>query len=426
MLYFALICFISLTLLYMNIGIDIRCLMFPNRTGVGEHTYELLNAIFKIDGQNQYFLFYNSRQDVTAHIPLWPQQNNIHYIATKWPNKLFNIAIKFLGWPKLDALISRHGHLDYFFSPNLNFTALSKNIKQILTVHDLSFKFFPQFFSTKQRLWHLGINPKKQCRRADTIIAQSENTKRDIVDYYKIQPEKIKVVYPGVRQQNPTPYPSPYRGGSYEERPASPASVPSPIRGGTEGGVSSEQVKQKYNLPNHFILFLGTVEPRKNIIGLIEAFEKCYSSLPTPYTLVLAGAPGWNNKEIYQRAFVSPLKDKIKFIGYVDADEKPALYSLADLFVYPSFYEGFGFPVLEAMACGTPVITSNRSSLPEITGQSAYLINPNRPAEMAEAMIKMLTDNTLREHFKKMGLEQAIKFSWETAANEWLKLIINP
>ena len=92
----------------------------------------------------------------------------------------------------------------------------------------------------------------------------------------------------------------------------------------------------------------------------------------------------------------------------------------------PSFYEGFGFPVLEAMACGTSVITSNRSSLPEITGQSAYLINPNRPAEMAEAMIKMLTDNTLREHFKKMGLEQAIKFSWETAANEWLKLIINP
>ncbi len=414
----------------MNIGVDIRCLMSPNRTGVGEHTFELLNAIFKIDkptpgrgGQNQYFLFYNSYKDVTGHVPLWPQQNNIHYIATKWPNKLFNIAIKFLGWPKLDKLISRHGHLDYIFSPNLNFTVLSKNIKQILTVHDLSFKFFPQFFSVKQRLWHLGINPKKQCRRADIIIAQSENTKRDIVDYYQIAPEKIKVIYPGIRQQNPTPYPSPYRGGSDRKEIASPFVPLSPIRGETERGVSRELIKQKYNLPNYFILFLGTIEPRKNILGLIEAFEKCYSSLPTPYSLILAGAPSWNDKEIHERASTSPLKDKIKFIGYVDADEKPTLYSLAELFVYPSFYEGFGFPVLEAMACGTPVITSNRSSLPEITDQAAYLINPNRPAEIADAIIKLIKDENLREHFKTLGLEQAKKFSWETSAKQWLDLI---
>ena len=377
----------------LKIGVDIRCLMSPNRTGVGEHTYELLNAIFKIDKQNHYFLFYNSHKDVTAHVPLWPQQNNIHYIAAKWPNKLFNIAIKFLGWPKLDKLISRHSHLDYIFSPNINFTALSKNIKQILTVHDLSFKFFSQFFSAKQRLWHLGINPKKQCRRADIIIAQSENTKRDIVDYYKIPPEKIKVIYPGI-------------SSIFSDTPA-----------------NKEKLKQKYNLPNHFILFLGTIEPRKNIIGLIEAFEKCYSSLPMPYSLILAGAPSWNDKEIHERAATSPLKDKIKFIGYVDAEEKPGLYSLAELFVYPSFYEGFGFPVLEAMACGTPVITSNRSSLPEITNQSAYLINPNRPAEIANAIIKLVKDENLKEHFIKLGLEQAKKFSWETAAKQWLELI---
>jgi len=377
----------------LKIGVDIRCLMSPTRTGVAEYAYELLNAVLKIDKENQYFLFYNSYTDVAQYTPLWPQ-NNIHYVATKWPNKLFNAAIKILGWPKLDKLISRRGQLDYFFSPNLNFTALSKNPKRILTVHDLSFKFFPQFFSAKQRLWHWAINPKKQCGQANTILTLSENTKRDLVDYYKISPEKIKVASGGLS-----------------------AIFNSPT-------FDKEKIKSKYNLPNRFILCLGAVEQRKNITGLIEAFEKCYSLLPNSYSLVIAGSGrGWNNKKIYARALASPLRDKIEFIGYVDAADKPGLYSMSELFVYPSFYEGFGFPVLEAMACGVPVITSNRSSLPEITGQAAYLANPNRPAEIAEGIIKMLTDEKLREYFKKMGLEQVKKFSWETAAKQWINLI---
>ncbi len=380
----------------LKIGIDIRCLMSPTRTGVAEYAYELLNAILKIDKQNQYFLFYNSHNDVAEHTPLWPQ-NNIHYIATKWPNKLFNASIKILGWPKLDKLISRNGELDYFFSPNLNFTALSKNPKRILTAHDLSFKFYPQFFSAKQRLWHWAINPKKQRQQANTILTLSENTKRDLVDYHKIPPEKIKVASGGLS-----------------------AIFNNPV-------FDKEKIKQKYNLPNKFILCLGAVEQRKNIIGLIEAFEifnKQY--LISNISLVIAGSgAGWNNKKIYARALASPLRDKIEFIGYVDAADKPGLYSMSELFVYPSFYEGFGFPVLEAMAAGAPVITSNRSSLPEITDQAAYLINPNRPAEIAEAITKMLTDEKLREHFKKMGLEQVKKFSWETAAKQWLNIIHN-
>ena len=380
----------------LKIGIDIRCLMSSTRTGVGEYAYELLNAILKIDKENQYYLLYNSHTDVAEHTPLWPQ-NNIHYVATKWPNKLFNAFIKILGWPKLDKLVSRHNKLDYFFSPNLNFTALSKDIKHILTVHDLSFKFYPQFFSLKQKLWHWAVNPKKQCARADIIFTPSENTKRDITDYYHIPPEKIQITSGAISDIFDNPV------------------------------IDKEKLKQKYNLPNRFILFLGTVEPRKNIIGLIEAFEKCYSLLPNSYTLVIAGSGrGWKNKQIYARALASPLRDKIEFIGYVEAKEKPALYSLAELFVYPSFYEGFGFPVLEAMACSVPVITSNRSSLPEITGQAAYLINPNRPQEITEAIIKMLTDEKLREHFKKLGLEQIKKFSWETAAKQWLELISTP
>lgn len=376
----------------MKIGIDIRPLMSPIRAGVGEYTHELLSAIFKLDKENQYWLFYNSHNDVFAHIPLW-SGSNIHYVATKWPNKLFNISIKLFGWPKLDKLISRNGKLDYFFSPNFNFTALTKETKNILTVHDLSFKFFPHFFSLKQRLWHWAINPKKQCEQSSFIVTPSENTRRDIINYYKISPEKIKVA-----------------GGGLSEIFNKPT-------------FDKQKIKQKYNLPNKFILCLGSVEQRKNIIGLIEAFEK-FSETSPDYSLVIAGSGhGWKNKKIYARALTSPLRNKIEFVGYVDAADKPSLYALSDLFVYPSFYEGFGFPVLEAMACSVPVITSDRSSLPEITENAAYLINPNHPAEIAAAMTKLISDAKLREHFIKKGLEQVKKFNWENVAKEWLKII---
>jgi len=155
----------------LKIGIDIRCLMTPIRTGVGEYTYELLNAIFKIDKENQYYLFYNSYTDVSEHTPLW-SQNNIHYVVTKWPNKLFNASIKILGWPKLDKLISRSGKLDYFFSPNFNFTALSKNVRRILTVHDLSFKFFPQFFSAPG----FSFQPPQGFMMGNTFQGSSQNS----------------------------------------------------------------------------------------------------------------------------------------------------------------------------------------------------------------------------------------------------------
>src|SRR3989339_240667 len=299
-----------------QIGIDIRALMSPVRTGVGEYTYELLNAIFKIDKTNQYFLFYNSYKDVSQHIPKWTQEN-VHYIHTKWPNKLYNASIKLFGIPKINKI-----KLDYFFSPNFNFTNLSTNTKSVLTVHDLFFEFFPHFFSFKQRLWHWAINPKRQCEKADIIITPSENTKRDIVDIYHISPEKIKVIYPGISCLPESTYPE-----------------------------TKNKLQQKYNLPHKFILFLGTVEPRKNIIGLIEAFEQlCKTTLN--YSLVIAGHKGWNDNKIYKKIALSPVKEKIKLIGSVDAADKPALYTISDLFVYPSFYEGFGFPVAEAFACG--------------------------------------------------------------------------
>src|SRR3989339_266978 len=166
----------------MNIGIDIRPLFAPTRTGVGEYSYELLNSIFKIDKQNHYFLFYNSVSDKKNDFAdiQW-HETNIHYVATDIPSKLFNCSQKLFKYPKLEKFFP---NIDYFFSPNLNFTALSLQTKFILTIHDLSFEIFPKFFSLKRRLWHKLVNPKKQCRRADIIFVPSVNTKRDIITYY--------------------------------------------------------------------------------------------------------------------------------------------------------------------------------------------------------------------------------------------------
>ncbi len=444
----------------MNIGVDIRPLMSKRRTGVGEYTLELLNAVFKIDKENQYFLFYNSYEDVSANIPWantpsprhptgqappskmgeqptppsppceggfsptppWILPENVRLVATRYPNKLFNAGIKLFGWPRLDRMLLRvrptppchplpvrqagpargdfgddniqypiSNNIDVFFSPNLNFISVGLNTKFVLTIHDLSFEFFPEFYSLKQRLWHKAVNPRKQCRRADLILTPSENTKRDIVDYYGINPDKIRVIYPGL---------SPV----FQEK-------------------ILNIVRKKYALPENYILFLGTAENRKNIIGLIKAFEMFniqYSIFNI--SLVIAGPQGCGYEEILQYAQKSPCKDKIKFIGYIDAADKPALYAGATLFVYPSFYEGFGFPVLEAMAAGAPVITSNRSSLPEITGPAAYLIDPNNPNQIARAMAELLTNHNLRNLQIKNGLARAAHFSWQKTAEHFLSL----
>jgi len=209
-----------------------------------------------------------------------------------------------------------------------------------------------------------------------------------------IPAEKIKVIYPGV-------------------------SIFPFFQGGMQRGLPSSTL----SLPQKYILFLGTIEPRKNIIGLISAYESVFSELAFPSSLVIAGAKGWNDKKIIDRIKKSPLRDKIRIIGYVNPLDKPSLYKSAEMFVFPSFYEGFGFPVLEAMVCGVPVITSNRSSLPEVVKNSAWLINPNRPSEIGEAILKLTREEKLRADFINKGLEQAMKLTWSSAALQFSELL---
>jgi glycosyltransferase involved in cell wall biosynthesis len=230
-------------------------------------------------------------------------------------------------------------------------------------------------------------------RKASKIIAISENTKKDIIDYFRIDEEKIRVIYLGVdRQFSPQPDTN-------------------------EVGVLS-----KYNLPRGYILSVGTLEPRKNILRLINAYKMVASTGEPVPKLVIVGGQGWRNEDLGKLVRESGLADRVVLVGYVPDEDLPTLYRNAAVFVYPSLYEGFGLPPLEAMACGTPVITSNISSIPEVVGDAAILIDPYNTTEIAQAIASVLNNKELRDRLKMNGLVRSNLFSWDKTARETLKL----
>ncbi len=369
----------------MRIGIDIRCLMESQYSGIGEYTYNLINHLLSIDQANQYILFFNSNKKIQVPKFDFP---NVTYKGFNYPNKIFNLSLRFLKIAEIDKLI---GGVDYFLAPNLLFLNLSTECKKILVIHDLSFELYPEFFTAKKRLWHTLIDPKKLCNDSECIIAVSENTKNDIVRIYGINQDKIKVIYPGINEV--------FHAEILESQ--------------------KQKVKNKYNLPNKYIFYLGNLEPRKNIETLIMAFSEINDD---SLNLVIAGSQAWKYKKIYRLWQNSSAKKRIKFLGYVDASDKPALYSLAEIFVYPSIYEGFGLPPLEAMACNIPVITSFNSSLVEAVGQNGLLIDPNNYLELANSISLLLNDKNLQNKLIEKGKQQSQKFSWQNTANEVLNI----
>ncbi len=397
-------------------------------SGVSEYTLNLVREILKLDSENEYRLFYNSAKDISGRMPKFDYPN-VKIVRKGIPNKIFNWPMqKILGWPEIDKMLG----VDVFISPNISPIALSKNCKKILTIHDLSFLRFPEFFNLKRRLWHKMIGVEKMIKQFDKIIAVSESTKNDIVELCGVAPENVHVIYSGVEKEfcrlslnsikkSPNPL---YQGGIKS----------APLIKGVGGiySVEIEQIKNKYNLPDKFILFLGTVEPRKNIEGLIGAYNEFRESrearLRAPeaeFQLVIAGGRGWRSDGIYKKWKESKYRDDIKFLGYVDKKDKVYLYNLASLFVYPSFYEGFGFPPLEAMACGTPVITSFTSSLPEIAGNAGLMVDPYNITDIASAMERVLSDEKLKNDLIRKGLNRAKMFNWEKAARELFFIIKN-
>lgn len=377
----------------MKIGIDIRTLMDAHYSGVPEYTLNLLKEIFRLDKRNQYKLFYNSGRDVSSRMPQFAQAN-VEIVRTGYPNKLFNnIMQNIVKAPKLDQLLG----VDLFFMPNIGFIALSPECRKIITIHDLSFLRYPEFYSLKRRWWHVLINARRLLKEFDHIVAISENTKKDIIELGEVPAGKVKIIYSGIDKRC------------------------QPMADTDERLLA---VREKYNLPNKFILFLGTLEPRKNVSGVIKAFDLFMknNSDGVDYYLVIAGANGWKSREIFRTWKNSERRERIKMLGYVDQVEKVSLYNLASVFVYPSFYEGFGFPPLEAMACGTPVIASSAASLPEVAGEAAIMVDPYKVSELARSLEQVIASQELRAELTVKSLIAAKRFSWEKAARSYLEL----
>ncbi|MDD2680816.1 MAG: glycosyltransferase family 1 protein [Patescibacteria group bacterium] len=376
----------------MKIGVDVRVLMDKHYSGVSQYASSLLRAMMHLDKEDEFRLFYNSYHDVRANIGTFNHPRVITK-RTRIPNKIFNYCLqKGLSWPKLDKVI---GGSDIFWSPHINFTNLSPQTKHVLTIHDISFLHYPEFFSYRKNFWHRALALKKLVDKCTAIVAVSENTRRDIIDLLNVPEEKVRTIYSGLNLS---------------------VSLPGPDE--------EKSFFNRHELKSDFILYLGTIEPRKNIAGLIYAYNRLRDKNIhlVDVQLVLAGANGWRNRAIYRAWENSPYRRDIKFLGYVTDREKELLYQRAQVFIYPSYYEGFGLPPLEAMEHSLPVITSNVSSLPEVVGTAALSINPYDINAIAKALELVVTNPELKASLIKAGKEQIKQFSWEKTAKEYLEL----
>jgi len=369
----------------MKIGIDARGITDGFKGGVGEYTQHIIQSL------RQY-----SDLDLELLTTGASQKSKIVGVQNTWvqyPNRLLNLSLQVSARPYLNTLFQNAP--DKVWMPNWNITSVSSETELILTVHDLAIRVLPEVFSQKMRLWHKYIGIDKLLDRANTIIAVSESTKKDLIDIYNVDNEKIKVIYSGI---------DPLFRQNFDNK-------------------SIQTVRQKYNLPEKYILYLGTIEPRKNIQLLIQAFEKV-AIRDKQVKLVIAGVNGWLYKQIHQAIDNSPFRDRILRIGFVAVEDKPIVYKLAKVFVYPSLYEGFGFPPLEAMASGTPTIVANNSVFPEIVLNSAYKTSPYDVIELSEIIYNILTDNSLYRHYSKQGLERSLDFDWSKTTQEMRDVFI--
>ena len=361
----------------MKIGVDIRPFIATSYGGVAEYGKNLLPALFMNAKEHDFILFANSFNDTVLPEWLLPYQNRVRMFH--YPNKLLSLATRVGNFPKLDKLV---GGVDVWFSPHMLPAPTSPSVPRVTTFHDISFERFPYFFDARRRAWHAGMNPRAQARASKRIITPSEATRQDIIALYGVAPASVKVVYPGV--------------------PSRPLAT------------AKDRIER---FP--YILSLCTLEPRKNLVSVIAAFERV-AHLPVleGHHLVMAGPVGWSWRGIERAALTSMYRDRIHILGPVSPARVSALYEGASLFVYPSFYEGFGFPPLEAMAHGVPVIASMTSSLPEVVGEAGVLVDPHRVETLASLLVEIMGDATLREELSRKGRERATQFSWEKAARQ--------
>ncbi len=363
----------------MRIGIDAR-LVFYNRAGIGEYIVQLVEALAKLEPEEDKFVLLQSRKDKTSII-----HSNGFYRKSLWTpshNRFEQLALSFE--------ISRLG-LDLLHSPDF-IPPFRRNCRSVITVHDLAFLLYPHFLTKESARYYGQID--QAWRKTDHIIAVSEATKQDSIRMLGVPENKITVIHEAA---NPI----------YRQLPPNEA---------------QQHVKQTYKFDRDYILFVSTIEPRKNLPGLLQAYRRLRDEYKREELLVLAGANGWLWEEVYETVGRLNLEGSVLFLGRVPSNDLVYLYNAARLLVHPSFYEGFGLTPLEAMTCGTPVIVSNTSAIPEVVGDAAVMVDPHDIDGLTVAMWRVLTEPELREDLICKGLKRAKQFSWKKAAQKTLEV----
>lgn len=368
---------IGLNALVMFTGSGVR------NAGVSRYTRNLLAALLDCGG-HEFTLFTND----TVRPSPFPVAIRTSVVRTRIPTARTPMRVL---WEQ--TVLPLHSVLRGFDLVHsfLNVSPLLDPAAQVVTIHDLSYLVAPWAHPLRRRLY-LGLMSRISAARAGAVLADSKATKLDLERYFGTPGEKVWVVYPGLdADMRPT---------SREE---------------------TERFRARKGLPQRFVLYLGTLEPRKNLDKLVRAFGRLKRGGRYEGALVLAGAPGWGFEAVEAAIEREGLAGDVHMAGYVPREEQPLWYNAAQVFVYPSAYEGFGMPVLEAMACGTPVITSNTSSLPEVVGSAGITLQPDSVEAIAEALDELLSSSARREELTERGLAQASRFSWEIAAERCLE-----
>ncbi|GAH31265.1 unnamed protein product [marine sediment metagenome] len=360
----------------MRIGVMLRNV--GEKGGVGLYTRNIVKNLLEIDKDNQYVLFYQGKRRKTSF-------SGYSNVEEQW----INVPYKML-WDQIfipfSALKSR---IDLLFSPKWT-VPLVLPCKTVIVVPDVGYYLYPEFYGLKDILYLKFIIPL-YLRKTTRIIAVSHTSKKDIIKFTGVDKSKIVAIH-----------------------------VATDIFTGPLNSSFIEKVKTKYALPSRFILHVGIIYPEKNVERLIQAFAKVAEKFP--HKLVLVGGFRWKYSRVFGLIEEFNLKDKVIITNWIPRSELPAFYKLADLFAFPSLYEGFGVPVLEAMACGCPVVTSSTGATPEIVGDAALIVNPKSVDEIYKATVRVLEDEKLKKELVSKGYARAKKFSWEKSARETLSV----
>ncbi len=358
----------------MRIAIDASRTTLARRTGTERYALALLRALLALESPHTFVLYFRDEPPSD----LLPGGPNVIHRVIPFPRLWTHVRFAAALWAERPDVTFVPAHALPMVFPG----------RAVVTVHDLGYHFFPEAHPAWPRRY-LEWSTPRSARRASIVLADSAATKHDLVEVYGIPPAKVRVVYPGV------------------DETLCRVSDPDELA----------RVREKYGLPPRYLLFLGTLQPRKNIARLAQAYAA--SGLHEAGTgLVLAGARGW----LYNPAWIAGIAGVYES-GYVDEADVAALYSAAMALVFPSLYEGFGFPVVEAMRCGTPVITSDTSSLAELAGEAALTVDPLDVAALAAAMRRVVDDAALRARMAEMGYAQAARFTWARAAQAALEAL---